>query len=165
MTVYKEFRVGGGGSNPFGFLGPVLILALIFVGLYFIAKGIFAVLAWAAPVLLIITLFLDYTVFTDFFKFIVRLLKDNTLLAILLILASFFGFPILAGYLFFKAVMRRSLKSAVKKAQREQQTYTEYEEVNDQADDDQFLELPPLHKDVRTKESKRDTNDYEDLFK
>lgn len=164
MTVYKEFRVGG-GNNPFGFLGPVLILALIFIGMYFIAKGIFTVLAWAAPVLLIITLFLDYTVFTDFFKFMLRLLKDNTILGILLIIAAFFGFPFLTGYLFFKAMLRRTLKTAANKSRQQQQSYTEYEEVTEEKEDEGFLELPPLQKEMRRPAPRRDANDYEDLFK
>jgi len=34
MTEYKEFRVGG-SNGPFGFLGPLLILAVFFTILFF----------------------------------------------------------------------------------------------------------------------------------
>ena len=54
MTEYKEFRVGG-SNGPFGFLGPLLILAVFFTILFFVAKGVFWLLSWVAPVLLIAT--------------------------------------------------------------------------------------------------------------
>ena len=163
MTVYKEFRVGG-GSNPFGFLGPVLILALIFFALYFVAKGIFSILMWAAPVIFIATLILDYTVFTDFIKFIIKLLKENTVMGILAAILTFFGFPFVLGYLLLKAIMRRGIKSAVKRAEKEKNTYTEYEEVQEE-DEDTFLELPPLQKTAKTNEKTKADSEYDDLFK
>ncbi|MBK9255237.1 MAG: hypothetical protein IPM42_07110 [Saprospiraceae bacterium] len=159
MTVYKEFRVGG-GSNPFGFLGPLIILALIFAALFFIAKGVFSLLAWAAPVLLIVTLFIDYTVFVDFFKFIWKLLRENTLFGILALVLIFFGFPIVSGYLFFKSIMRRTIKKSVEQIEKSKNTYTEYEEVEDEP----FLELPPIQK-APEKQKEARTNDYDDMFK
>lgn len=164
MTVYKEFRVGG-GSSPFGFLGPVLILALIFMALYFLAKGIFSLLMWAAPVIFIVTLILDYTVFTDFFKFIIKLLKENTIMGILAGVLTFFGFPFVLGYLLLKAIMRRSIKSAVKKAEKEKNTYTEYEEITEEKEDTSFLELPPLQRSERSNDKSKTGGEYDELFK
>ncbi|MBP6566265.1 MAG: hypothetical protein KA270_03800, partial [Saprospiraceae bacterium] len=103
MSVYREFKVGGSNS-PFGFLGPLLILAVFFTALFFLAKGVFWLLSWVAPILLIITLIIDYTVVTDFFKFVWKLLKENTIMGILAVLLVVFGYPIVAGYLFFKAL-------------------------------------------------------------
>jgi len=49
MTIYKEFNLGGGkGGNPFGSFGPVIALVLLFVLLYFVAKGVFTILSWVA---------------------------------------------------------------------------------------------------------------------
>ena len=160
MTVYKEFRVGGGNS-PFGFLGPLLILTIIFAALYFIAKGVFSLLAWVFPVLLILTLILDYTVFIDFFKFMWKLLKENPFFGILALVLIFFGAPVVAGYLFVKAILRRSIKKTIEKAEIERNTYAEYEEV---PDEENFLELPPVSKPVeKTRETR--SNDYDDMFK
>lgn len=164
MTVYKEFRVGG-GSNPLGFLGPVIILALLFFGLYFLAKGIFNLLMWAAPVILIATLVLDYTVFTDFFRFLIKLLKENTIMGILAAVLTFFGFPFVLGYLFLKAIMRRSVKTALKNAEKERNTYTEYVEVKEDKEDESFLELPPLQKSTRQESRKDSDSPYDELFK
>lgn len=161
MSIYKEYRVGGSNS-PLGFLGPLLILAVFFTVLFFLAKGMFWLLSWVAPILLIITLILDYTVVTDFFKFIWKLLKENTIMGILSVFLVIFGYPVVAGYLFFKAIGKRSLKKAYEKVEKEKNTFTEYEEVT--KDDDSFLELPPLHKRPEAhKQSK--SNEYDEMFK
>lgn len=161
MSIYKEYRVGGSNS-PLGFLGPLLILAVFFTVLFFLAKGMFWLLSWVAPILLIITLILDYTVVTDFFKFIWKLLKENTIMGILSVFLVIFGYPVVAGFLFFKAIGKRSLKNAYEKVEKEKNTFTEYEEVT--KDDDSFLELPPLHKRPEAhKQSK--SNEYDEMFK
>ncbi|MFZ1749222.1 MAG: hypothetical protein WAU01_03490 [Saprospiraceae bacterium] len=160
MTIYKEYKVGGGGS-PFGFLGPLLILALFFTALFFLAKGLFWLFSWAAPVLLIITLIMDHTVVVDFFKFVWKLLSENILMGLLAVLLIVFGYPIVAGYLFFKALGKRSIKKVMDNAQREKNVYTDYEEVDE---DDNFLELPELsHKSNQPTQSA--TNEYDDMFK
>ncbi len=161
MTQFREYRVGG-GSSPFGFLGPLLILALFFTGLFFLAKGVFWLLSWVAPILLIITLILDYTVVTDFFKFVGKLLRENTIMGILAVLLVIFGYPIVSGFLFFKAIGKRSIKKVVDQVEREKNTYTEYEEVVEE--EENFLELPPLNKKPEpTRQTK--SNEYDDMFK
>jgi hypothetical protein len=166
MTVYKEFRVGGGNGGPFGFLGPLLILAVFFGALFFLAKGVFWLLSWVAPVLLIITLIVDHKVVTDFLKFVWKLLNENTLMGVLAVLLIFFGYPIVAGYLFFKAMGKRTIKKAYEKVEKQQNTYTEYEEV---VEDDSFLELPPLQKRPEAPKQERSnpssSNQYDDMFK
>ncbi|MBK8350117.1 MAG: hypothetical protein IPL08_21820 [Saprospiraceae bacterium] len=161
MTQFREYRVGG-GSSPFGFLGPLLILALFFTALFFLAKGVFWLLSWVAPILLIITLILDYTVVTDFFKFVGKLLRENTIMGILAVLLVIFGYPIVSGFLFFKAIGKRSIKKVVDQVEREKNTYTEYEEVVEE--EENFLELPPLNKKPEpTRQTK--SNEYDDMFK
>lgn len=161
MTVYKEYRVGGSGG-PFGFLGPLLILAVFFTILFFVAKGVFWVLSWVAPVLLIATLIIDHRVVTDFLKFVWKLLQENPLMGIAALLLIFFGYPVVSGFLFVKAIGKRSIKNALNKMEQGRNTYTEYEEVTEE--DDSFLELPPINK---KKEPVRQapSNDYDEMFK
>ena len=161
MTEYKEYRVGGSGG-PFGFLGPLIILAIFFTILFFVARGVFWLLSWVAPVLLLITLIIDYKIVTNFLKFVWKLLQENPLMGIVALLLIFFGYPVIAGFLFFKAVTKRSLQKAVNKMEKERNTYTEYEEVND--DDDSFLELPPLKNKKEAPKQTR-SNDYDEMFK
>ena len=122
------------------------------------AKGIFTVLAWASPVLLIGAAIMDYTVITDFGKFLMKLIKDNPIMGIVTLVLSVVGYPILFGYLFFKALMRRQVNKIMKEANKEPE-YDNYEEVNEEQDED-FLELPQIEK-----QSKKATSEYDDLFK
>ena len=157
MTSYKEFRFGGRNSNPFGAFGSIIILILFFIALYFIAKGIFTVLSYLAPILLIITLIIDYTVVLDFGKFILRLFKNNILIGILAVLLTIVGFPIVAGFLFFRSLIRRNLKSTGSFKETPKEIYTDYEEIEDEEED--FLSLPEIKKEKQKKD-----NDYEQFF-
>lgn len=167
MSIYKEYRVGGGNS-PFGFLGPLLILAIFFTALFFLAKGLFWIFSWATIPLLLVTLVIDHNVVLDFFKFVWKLLKENTLMGIVTVILVFFGYPIVTAYLFFKALGKRSIKKVIEKVEKENNTYTEYEEV---VEDDSFLELPPLRKQQPEKQQKPEaprqqkSNEYDDMFK
>ncbi len=157
MTSYKEFRFGGRNSNPLGGFGSIIILILFFIALYFIAKGIFTVLSYLAPVLLIITLIIDYSVVLDFGKFIIRLFKNNILVGILAVLLTIVGFPIVAGFLFFRSLIRRNLKSSGSIKETPKEIYTDYEEIKE--DEEDFLSLPEIKKEKQKKD-----NDYEQFF-
>lgn len=157
--IYKEFSFGG-KKNPFGSFGAIIGMVLVLLLLFFIAKGIFTILSWAAPVLLILAAVFDYTVITDYLKFIGKLFKDNVLFAIIATVLSIVGFPVVAGFLFFRAFARKSLKSAMKKAEEENRPkYAAYEEV----DDEDIMILPKIEKQNRP--TAKDDNEYEDLFK
>ena len=161
MTVYKEFKVGS-SNNPFGFFVPLLILAIFFAALFFLAKGIFWLFSYIAPVFLIATLILDYKVVVGFFQFLWKLLKEKTVFGIAAVILTFFGYPFVSAYLFFKALSSRTIKNVHKKMEQEQNTYAEYEEVVDE--DTTFLELPPLQ--TQKRDSNRPaSNEYEDMFK
>ncbi len=116
--------------NPFNSIVSILILVGIFVGLYFLATGIFKILTWLTPVLLIATLIIDHRVVVNFGKWLVNTLRTNFILGLGAVLLMIFGYPIIAGYLFTKALVSRKLKQV--KADFEQRTqpqYAEYEEV------------------------------------
>ncbi|NNF33848.1 MAG: hypothetical protein HKN68_07050 [Saprospiraceae bacterium] len=157
MTTQREFQIGG-SNNPLGGIGAIVILILFFVALYFIAKGLFTVLSWIAPVLLILTLIIDYKVIVDFGKWIIKLFKNNILTGILAVLLTVIGFPIAAGILFSRALVRRKLRSMGHDPDSESSPeYAEYEEV---VEDEDFLELPQIEKPPQDVDS-----DYDDLFK
>jgi len=67
-----------------------------------------------------------------------------------------------SGFLFFKALARRTISSKMKEIQKKKDgEYTEYEEVED---DEDFLKLPEIEKPTPQKQTKDNTNEYEDLF-
>lgn len=159
MTIIKEYNFGQKPGGPLGSFGGIIILTLFFVALYFIAKGLFTVLSFVAPVLLILTLILDYTVVIDYGKFILNLLKNNLIVGILAVFLTVLGFPIVSGFLFFRAIVRHKLKSAMKK-QEKKNAFVEYEVLEEEVNDEDFLELPKVEKTPKPKDS-----DYDDLFK
>ena len=123
MTIHKQYNIGG-SNNPLGSYGGLVVLILFFVLLYFVAKGIFTILSFAAPVLFIASLLIDYTATKDFFKFIVRLFKNNVLVGILAVLLVVVGYPIVAGFLFFRSLLRRKLKGMTEEM-KEQERWSE----------------------------------------
>lgn len=158
MTMYKAYRMGG-NNNPFGFLGPLLILTIFFAALFFIARGIFKLLAFVAPFILIITLILDYKVVLNFLKSTLKLLRENTMVGLIAIILGIIGYPIVLGYLFFKALGSRNNKKRFAKTEINQNTFTEFEEI---VEDDEFLELPPIKQPQQP--PKEEDNKYDHLF-
>jgi len=164
MTVYKEFKVGGGkGASPLGGFGPIIALVLFFVMLFFVAKGVFWLLSWVAPILLLATIVIDYKVIVDYGKFLLKLLKENPIVGIIGAILTVVGFPVVSGFLFLKAIARKSIKAKMGQFKQEkEEEFVEFEEVVDEED---FLELPEMQKASRSK-PKGDpaSNEYEDLF-
>jgi energy-coupling factor transporter transmembrane protein EcfT len=149
-----------------GIIGFVFMV-LVFVALFFVAKGIFTVLAWIAPVLIGLALLINYRTILNYLKFMLSLLQRNPLGGIIGILLSFFGFPILAGVLFGKSILDRKVRKLNEAYQaRQEAEYVEYEEVI-KPEKETKLDLPPLKKDSPILEeeppAKKD-NRYEDLF-
>ena len=144
-----------------GIIGFVF-LVMLFVGLFFLAKGLFTVLSWIAPVLIIGALIINYRTIINYFRFMLSLLQRNPLTGIVAIILSVIGFPILSGVLFGKAILDRKVKKLVEAHQaREQGEFVDYEEVIPQKKEP-TLDLPPLEKE--TPASKAKDNRYEDLF-
>ncbi len=167
MTVFKEFQIGGGGpqgKSPFGGIAGLISLALFMMVAFFLFKGLFWILNLVAPVLLIATLIMDYTVVTDFVKFLIKLLKDNPLFGIVAIVLSLVAYPFTAGFLFFKMMGRRAIK---KMQEQHKGMNANRDDVND-VDDEGFadyeeietLELP----DIEVQKPKGRNNDYDQMF-
>ena len=68
----------------------------------------------------------------------------------------------MCGYLLLKAIGKRSIGKVMEQAEKERNTYTEYEEV---VEDDSFLELPPLQKQAKPTPNPEKSNEYDDMFK
>ena len=160
--IYKEFKFGG-KQNPFGNVGVIVGFVLILVLFYFLLKGLYTLLSWISPFLLIGALILDHKVVIDFGKYVLRLLKENTAIGILTVVLCILGFPFLTGMLFFRAFTSRFIKNYVKKAEEAAKPkFSDYEEVeNDTKNSDDFLILPKV---IRKPETKKDS-EYDELFK
>ena len=143
-------------NGIFGFIFLVLIL----VALFFIAKGIFKLLAIAAPILIIGALIINYRTVVNYFKFVLSLIQRSPLAGIVVILLSIIGFPVLSGVLFAKALFDRRIRKLHQAHEQQRQgEYVDFEEVIPRADKSK-LDLPPLEKP----EPRKADNRYEDLF-
>jgi small-conductance mechanosensitive channel len=143
-------------NGIFGFI----FLMLILVGLFFIAKGAFRILTFAAPVFLLLALIINYRTILGYFKFILSLLQRSTLTGIIAILLSIIGFPVLSGILFGKAIVDRRIRKFRKLHEaNESPEFSEYEEVIKPSHKED-LELPPIEKSQTEKKDNR----YENLF-
>ena len=149
--------------NPFNSLTSILILVLIFVGLYFVAKTAFTLLSWVAPILLLGALIIDYNVVLNYGKWLFNLLKENFLMGIGAVMLTVFGFPVIAGFLFGKALLYRKVGQLKQEFETKTQgEFVEFEEIEEEnVEETPKLELPPLSK---RKERVQNENEYEDLF-
>lgn len=163
MTIYKEFSFGG-KKSPFGSFGAIIGLVIFLVMMYFLIKGVFWVLSLLTPVFLICAAIFDYRVFIDYFNFIIKLLKENPIFGIVMILVTIVGFPAVAGYLFLKAWGRKKVKDYEKKVTDERNRFDQYEEVKEEKEDD-FLELPRVQHKQEVRRETPDQNEYDGLFK
>ena len=139
-----------------GFFGLVMVV-LFFVLLFFIAKGIFTILSWAAPFLIIAALLINYQTVVGFLKYLWNLLRRKPLVGILAIILSILGFPVVSGFLLGKAVLDRRVKSIQTEMKRMHEgELVAYEEIHEEAGEILDLEtLPP---------PARDKNSYEQFF-
>lgn len=153
MTYRKKVDV-----NPFNSITSILFLVLIFIAFYWLATGIFKLLTIAAPFLLIATLIIDYNVVLNYGKWLWNLLLKNPLMGIGGILLTFFGFPVIAGFLLVKALLMRKVNKMKQDYETEQKgEYVDYMEVDDEPD--VRIELPEIDKP-----KKRNNEDYDQFF-
>lgn len=143
-------------ANPLaGFVAIIFIVFMIWLVFNFV-KGLFSILSFIAIPLFVLALIFNYRVVGDYFKWIFKMIKEDTGKGVLAGLASVIGYPVVAAYLFFKAFATRKIARREKK--KKPGDYIKYEEV----DDEDFLELP----DIAGEELKEPLKDgrYDDLF-
>lgn len=150
--------------NPFNSISSILILVLLFVGLFFVAKSIFTILSWVAPIMLIATLIIDHKVVLGYGKWIFNLLKENFLMGAGAVLLTVFGFPVISGFLLAKALLYRKVNKMKEAYETQSQgEYAEYEEVQEVEEiKEKPLELPRLEKEEQPRA--QSNNEYEQLF-
>jgi hypothetical protein len=149
----NNFFYRSSGSIGQTLMGIVLLVGF-FIGLFWLARGIFSILTWAAPFMLILALIINYKVVTGYGEWLWAMLKKDTVMGIVYALLSFFGFPVLAAYLLFKAL-------AVKKiARMSQGTESPFFTPSDTEDADYEI----LEEDSLDLKDPEEFKPYEELF-
>jgi hypothetical protein len=119
-------------SGLYGLIVGVITL----IALFYAAKGVFWVLKWVSPVLLIATLVLDYQVVVDYLKMLWNMILRSPITGVLFSAISFFAFPVTILYLFGRAWFGYY----VRKKQREQSAFfQQFNENNREPQEDEFV--------------------------
>ncbi len=154
-------------SNPIiGVIGLVLFLIVA----YFLIKSIAWVLGLIAPVLLILTFFIDRKVIIDYGKWILNLFQTKWYYGLGAGAMTFFGFPFVSAFLFGKAMFKKKVASmglGGEEAKTSDESYTDYEELESEVSFEEVdlptenLDLPEIEENFDTLD---DDNAYENLF-
>lgn len=125
MQNQKEFQIKG---NTWG---AIVLLVIVLIGLFFIARGIFWLLSVLAPILLIAAVIIDHKVVLNYVQWLVGMLKRNILVGLAAVVLSVIGYPIVFAFLLGRAIMNKRIKDF----ERDERAYREGELVD-------FEELP-----------------------
>jgi hypothetical protein len=168
MTVHKEFKFGSNNSNPFGGIASIVMLVIGLLLAYLIIKGIFTLLFWLSPILLIAGIAIDPKEALNFGKSLITLSKKNPLIPIIVVILSAIWFPVVpgiiaalsGGFLLTKSLVKKKIKKVFKQGipSQESEEFADYEEVKE---DESFLELPEITKE---KPAQKSGNEYDNLF-
>lgn len=144
-------------GNPF-FGIVILMVLLIMLWLAVSAvKGIFTLLSWFALPLFIFAMIMNYTVVVDYFKWLWKMLREDTIKGIIYTGLSALAYPLVSAYLALKAFNNNRWTNPKAEGKTKQGEYIGYEEV---PEDEDFLELPEIESLKETK----DSNKYDDMF-
>jgi hypothetical protein len=139
-------------------LTGIVFFILFLVGVYMLIQGIYTLLYYASPFLLIGALLVDYKSVLNYGKWIVKQLQSNPILGIGIILINVLVFPFVCAFLFAKSLFKKKIRDITKDMEAEQEgQFIEYEEVKTER-----LELPPMPK--KEPQKRTDTDSYEQLF-
>ncbi|RLD21063.1 MAG: hypothetical protein DRI69_04980 [Bacteroidetes bacterium] len=132
----QENRFQPGFSSVIGFL----VAVGFFILLFFMMRGIFTILAWAAPFLLIAAVLINYHTIINFGKWLYRLIRGNPIVGIVAVVLCVFGFPVVSGFLFGKALLDRKMQRLLEE-KNPQDEFIDYEEISNEP-----LELKQLER-------------------
>lgn len=171
--IYK-YSFGGRGLNQFpgGNLGCLIFAILVVVGGYYLLQGLYYLLLWAAPALLILALIVNWRVYPDTIKNWLKTMETSPLSALLSLALVVLVFPFFSLYLFLKALgyrriaqFRRQFEEA--ETPREEEEFVDFEELestpkrNTEPKND-FLETPPAEPEKQKPD--KDPNPYDSFF-
>lgn len=170
--IYK-YSYGERNLNQFpgGGLGCLIFMVLLVVGGYYILQGLYYLLLWAAPALLVLALIINWRVFPDTIKSWLKTLEANPLSALISLAFAVLVFPFFSLYLFLKAIGYRKMEQLRRQFgepenPREEEGFAEFEELESKPKRpfEQDDEIPELPAEPEKQEPKKDQNPYDTFF-
>lgn len=158
MSIYI-FSSGNGRVSTGQLIKNMLFLLLFLVVLFFIARGIYRLLAWVAPVLIILTMLIRFRVISNFVSTLWSMIQRKPLLGVGAVILSILAFPLVAVVLFGQAVFTKKLDDARKEyEERKYGVEAEYEELDSEINLREFRLPEQPEPDARQK------GKYDDLL-
>ncbi len=158
-------RFSGGGG-----LGCLIFGILGLIAAYYILKGFFILLYWAAPALFVLALIINWRAVADTLKDWFKTLENNPLSGLLIAAITVLAFPVFALYLFVKSLGYRKIEQMQRAERAAEGEFVEFEELEsrpkEDADDDQPIEPPELPEQEQSKArgAKKPDNPYDQFF-
>jgi len=162
MNSHRVYSYRSSG-NPLGMIIALLITAGI-IYLLFVAVGLaLKLLLYAAPVLFVATLIINYRVILDYAYGLVESFRRNWLSGLFRLALSLLAFPIVIAWLFFKALLFKKMKQQASNGPYRQSRYTaESEQVDYEELETRTLDVPEKLQPDR--QSRQEDNRYDQLF-
>jgi hypothetical protein len=121
------------GRVPGGGLGCLIFAALLLVAGYYVLKGLYFLLWWAAPALLVLALIVNWRVFPRTITSWLDTLETRPVHAIIEAAFAVIAFPFFTLWLFLKAAGTRQvdrMQRPFRDNPARQDEYTDYEEID-----------------------------------
>ena len=162
-------RFSGGGG-----LGCLIFGILGLVAAYYILKGFFIVLYWAAPALFVLALIIHWRAVTDTLRDWFKTLETNPLGGLLMAAVAVLAFPVFALYLFVKSLGYRKIEQLRRASgtfeKPDEGEFAEFEELEshpkeeaDKAEPMEPPEIPEQEQPAKPRPAKPD-NPYDQFF-
>jgi hypothetical protein len=117
-------------DNPWSAIVGVAVIVIFMVGLFMLARFVFRILAFLSPIMLIAALIIDYTVVTDYLKWVRNTFRRDAIAGVIIGILSVIGFPVLSGYFLARALLKKQVKKAKAEYERRRDgDLVEYEEL------------------------------------
>jgi hypothetical protein len=154
--MYRKVKIDTGTM-----IMAVLGMIVFFVAMFYVVGGIMKLLAWAAPVLLIIALIFDYNTVLNYGKWLINMVKRNPLMGIGAIVLSAIAYPLVFTYLLARAYLTKKMKGMQAEHEtRQQGEYADFEVI-----DEKPLEINSPPRRPKPEVKRPSSNDYDDMFK
>lgn len=135
--------------NPSGWIMGVIGIIAFFVIMYYMVTGIFTILSWVAPILLVLTAVINYRVITSYIGMVWSLLKSNALMGLVAVVLTVFAYPLVAGFLFFQAIVSNRVNSMKRNFEQAQiEEYADYEDISEPSEE-LILKQPEIRRNER----------------
>jgi len=153
-------------------ISGLIIGALALVLLFVVANGIYRILSFLSPFLLIAAIILNYKIVLDFGKSVLGLLKRDTLMGIGAIVGIVLFFPVISAFLFGKVLLYRKLDSLTNESmkefpmQRNEKEFVDFEEIESNTSPSSEAEKPKIELILppRKEKSQPKRNEYDQFF-